>query len=754
MTNSSFQGNIEKTVDKSTPWWPKQKEPKKDNPNVVLILLDDLGFSHLGCYGSDIHTPNIDKLAYKGLRYNNFHTTAICSPTRAALLTGRNPHSTGVSFVAHHDSGFPNGRSKVSNETGLLSEILVEKGYSTFAVGKWHLTPGNEQSNVGPFNNWPLGRGFEHYYGFLEGATSQWYPDLVEDNRRVKQPKSPEEGYHLTEDLTDKAIHYIKDQKSAAPDKPFFCYLAYGATHAPHHAPKEYIDRYKGKYDKGWDQVREEWFNRQKELGIIPENTVLPPRNPDVPAWDSLTAEQKKLFARLQEAFAGFLEHTDVHIGRLISFLEEIDQLDNTVVVLLSDNGACAMGREEGAVNNWSESVAQQKESFENKLNRIHEIGSHLADNHYPKGWASIGNTPLKWYKSFVHAGGVKDPLIIHYPKGIKKSGEIRSQYHHVIDIVPTILNLLEIEPPKTIKGVQQKDIQGIDMSYTFNNPTQPTSKEVQHFEMIGNRAIWYKGWKAVAIHKADTSFEEDEWELYHVDKDFSESDNLADKYPDKLKELVNLWWKEAAKYDVFPLDGRSLANKLMDVKKHKRAIQGPIQRVFYPTSTRFHSSLAPDLRNKSFEIVIDLDRASEKEEGVLLAQGNQAGGYTLFIKNNYFNFEYNYDGVVRYLLTSTQLLTEGRQNLKFRFIRINDNEGIGQLFINDVPVGISEIKHTDSLGFSRGVLQIGQNEQSPVSKQYSSPFIYEGCINKVTYFIGNYAEDLEASLNLELATE
>ncbi|GCL71177.1 arylsulfatase [Paenibacillus naphthalenovorans] len=748
----TFQGVIGRTVEESVPWWPKPDKPSEGRPNIVIILLDDLGFAHLGCYGSDIHTPHMDALAAGGLRYNNFHTTAICSPTRASLLTGRNPHSAGVSFVSEYDSGFPHSRGKVRKDTALISEILLEHGYSTYAVGKWHLTPGKEQSNVGPFDNWPLGRGFEHYYGFLSGATSQWYPDLVEDNRRVPQPKTPEEGYHLTEDLTDKAIEYIRDHHSAAPDKPFFCYLAYGATHAPHHAPKEFIDKYKGKYDKGWDCTREEWFARQQALGIIPADAKLPPRNPGVKAWDELSADEQRLYARMQEAFAGFLEHTDYHIGRFIDFLKTIGQLDNTLILLLSDNGACAMGGKEGTVNSWNGLGTQ--ESFESKLKRIDEIGSPLANNHYPAGWAQVGNTPLKWYKSFVHAGGVKDPLIIHYPEKIKDAGAIRSQYHHVIDIVPTILELLHIEAPSVLKGVPQKPIEGVSLAYTFDDGSLPTRKEIQYYEMVGNRAIYYKGWKAVAAHKPDTPFEEDSWELYRVDEDYSEMNDLAGQKPEILRDLIDRWWVEAGKYGVLPLDGRSLAGKIRARKSVITQPAGPVRRKYYPSPSRFHASVAPDLRNKSFEIRVPLSRHTSEEEGVLISQGDGSGGYVLYIQNNRLVFYYNYSGIGKYTVISDQELPAGSIVLRLLMLNTGDNEGTVKMFIENRQIGEGTVGHTGFLGFAGGAFQIGRDDQSAVSPAYAAPFAFTGTIDHVAITLGAYDFDVEAAVIRELATE
>lgn len=748
-----FQGVIGRTVEESVPWWPDAVRPSEGSPNVAVILLDDLGFSHFGCYGSDISTPNIDRLAAGGIRFSNFNTTSICSPTRASLLTGRNPHSAGVSFVSEHDSGFPNCRGKVRKDTGLISEIVSQHGYNTFAVGKWHLAPGAEQSNAGPFDNWPLGRGFEQFYGFLGGATSQWHPDLVRDNHRISQPKQPEDGYHLTEDLTDQAIAYIRDQKSAAPDKPFFCYLAYGATHAPHHAPKEFIDKYKGKYDKGWDRTREEWFARQKELGIVPDNAELPPRNPGVKAWDALSADEQRLFARLQETFAGYLEHTDYHIGRLIDFLKNINQLDNTLVILLSDNGACAMGGEEGTVNSWTNFFGS-KESFESKLQRIDEIGSPLANNHYPAGWAQVGNTPLKWYKSFVHAGGVKDPLIIHYPEKIAGHGEIRHQYHHVIDIVPTILELIGLEAPDTIKGVPQQPIHGVSLAYTFDQPEAPTRKDVQVFEMVGNRGIYHKGWKAVAVHKPDTSFDEDEWELYHVDEDYSEIYDLAAVYPDKLGELVELWWTEAETYGFLPLDGRSLSAKVRSLRGSRKEPAGPVQRVYYPSETGFHNSIAPNIRNKPFQITADIDRPDLSAEGILAAQGDHSGGYAFFIQNNRLVFAYNHSNISRHVITSEEELPAGPVSLRFLLVKTREDEGIGKLFAGSRQIGEGHIADLSGLGYTNGLFQVGRNNQSPIHSSYQTPFVFGGKLHRVVYTLGGYEPDFEGAIALELATE
>ncbi|WP_413057808.1 sulfatase-like hydrolase/transferase [Sporosarcina sp. 179-K 3D1 HS] len=745
---------IGRTVDESTPWWPEEHASDSDQPNVVYIVLDDLGFSQLGCYGSDISTPNMDRLAAEGLRYTNFHTTAMCSPTRASLLTGRNPHSTGVSFVSELDTGFPNCRGKVRKDTAMLSEVLLEEGYNAFAVGKWHLAPGKEQSHIGPFDGWPLGRGFEHFYGFMRGATDQFHPDLVEGNQRVSQPKSVEEGYHLTEDLTDQAIHYIRTQKSEAPKKPFFCYLSYAAPHAPHQAPKEFIEKYKGKYDKGWDLTREEWFERQKEMGLIPQDTVLPPSNPGVKAWEELSKDEQRLYARMQEVFAGFLEHTDYHIGRFIDNLRDLGQLDNTLIVLLSDNGACGMGGEGGMVNSWTPSYNAVPEILEEKLARIDELGGPTANSHYPAGWAQAGNTPLKWYKTFTHAGGIRCPLIIRYPEKIKDPGAVRSQYHFVTDIMPTVLELISVEMPTEYKGVPQKPIQGTSLLYTLADGMKATRKKVQHFEIAGNRAIWNNGWKAVARHLPDTSFDDDVWELYDTVHDFTESNDLAAVYPEKVKELVALWWEEAEKYDVFPLDSRSLEQRLKLITQRREMPEGPVQRVYYASPAIHIGNQIPDLRNKIFQIEAELHRAGTGDDGVIVAHGDHSGGYTLFIQENRLVFHYNFSNLESYTIRSTAELPLGSYSITVTFAKTGDDEGIIRLFANGKQIGEGEIGHTFALGFSRSNFYIGQNGRSPVGSFYRSPFPFKGKLEKVSFTIEPYKEDLEALVLEELLTE
>jgi arylsulfatase A-like enzyme len=538
------KARIGRTAEESQPWWPELPRPRDGAPNVVVILFDDTGFSHFGCYGSTIDTPNIDRLAAGGLRYTNFHTTALCSPTRAALLTGRNHHSVGMRGLANWNTGFPNCTGGVAKSAATLAEMIRPQGYSTFAVGKWHLTPMEETSAAGPFDQWPLARGFDRYYGFLQGETDQFAPELYCDNHPIDQPRTADEGYHLTEDLVDQAIGMIRSQKSAVPERPFFLYLCFGATHAPHQPPKAFLDKYKGRFDEGWDATRQRWFERQKALGIIPADTELAPRNPGVDAWDSLPAEQQTLALRLQEAFAGFLDHTDSQVGRLMAFLEQIGERDNTVTMLMSDNGASQEGGAIGVIDTFKY-FNGIPETLEESMARLDEIGGPKSNTNYPWGWAQVGNTPGKRYKQNTHGGGIRDPLIVNWPAGIHDAGGIRTQFHHVTDITPTLLEIVGVHPPELLNGVAQMPVHGESLAYTFDagNRELPTRKQSQYFEMYGSRAIFSGGWKAVTFHKPGTPFDDDRWELYHLDSDFSECRDLAKEQPDRLAKMIELWW-------------------------------------------------------------------------------------------------------------------------------------------------------------------------------------------------------------------
>ena len=580
-TRPPFGGKIGKTFEDSTPWWPALEVPVAGTPNVVVVLLDDVGFAQFGCYGSDIKTPTFDALAAGGLRFSNYHTTALCSPTRAALLTGRNHHSVGMARIADRTSGFPGYNAEMSHEDGMISEILVRNGYSTFCVGKWHLTPPHEQQMGARRWRWPLGRGFERYYGFLGGETDQYYPDLVFDNHEVEPPRSPDEGYHLTEDMADKALLFINDARTAHPTKPFFLWFAPGACHAPHQAPASFIEPYRGQFDKGWDAWRDEVFARQVKSGLMPSDTVLSERPHWVPEWNSLSADERRLYARMMEVYAGFLTHTDAQVGRIVEHLKTTGEFDNTIFVVMSDNGASAEGGPKGSYNEvfFFNFVP---ESLEENLKRIDLLGTPEAHNHYPWGWAWAGNTPFKRWKRETHEGGVTDPLIVHWPKGITDRGGIRHQYTHAIDLMPTLLDVLKIEPPKEIAGVKQNPIEGVSFAHAFNNGGAATKHLTQYFEMMGSRAMYHDGWKAVVFHPMpavaydgsdpNLPFDKDQWELYNVANDRSESNDLAASRQDKLQEMIALWWKEAESHRVLPLNNQP--GKFGDRRHHRERDQ------------------------------------------------------------------------------------------------------------------------------------------------------------------------------------
>ncbi|MEO0247956.1 MAG: arylsulfatase [candidate division WOR-3 bacterium] len=746
-----FQGIIKTSYLDSTPWWREEKKAPDRAPNVLFIVLDDVGYSQIGCYGSLIDTPHIDAIAADGLRYNNFHVNAMCSPTRASLLTGCNHHAVGMGYLANFDLGFPSLSGNIDPRYGYISEALLENGYATFAVGKWHLCNQKHMNGAGPFHQWPLGRGFEKFYGFLNAATSQFYPSLVCDNHFVDPPQSPEEGYHLSADLVDKAIEYIGDQKSCYPEKPFFGYLSFGAMHAPHHAPREYIERYRGRFDQGWDAYREMVFARQKQLGIIPKNTVLTGHDYLAPPWDSLTDRQKRVFARFMEVFAGFLTYTDDQIGRLIKFLKKIGQYDNTLIVFLSDNGASGEGGPEGCFNEayhlmsmkWAGLVSDKE---------LELLGSPEAHNHYPRGWAWAGNTPLKMYKTWVHAGGVKVPLIITFPSKIKDRGGIRSQYHHAVDIYPTVLDVCGSELPETIRGVKQAPKHGISMVYTFDNPAAPRRRRVQYYEMLGNRGIWADGWKAVADHVISESFEKDRWELYNTDEDFAEAHDLADKYPEKVRELVDLWWHEAGKYGVLPML-ESYYKKAGGFDFNKSLRFSPVEHrskyVFYQQMTP--NSLSPRLANKSFVITVYLNH-KRGYDGTLLAAGENHGGYALYIKNNRLVFHYNYLADRHFRVESTREVPEGDITVGFQFVNTKPDRGVGRLVINGAPVGSLAIEAYPL--FSGGSFAVGRYAHSPIAREMKSQdyFRYPGTIDRVEINLEKPTDDNDIMLEIEQA--
>lgn len=730
MAERKFIGTVGRTVTETDYKYEIIEKRPKDAPNVVYIVLDDLGFAGLGCYGSNINTPNIDGLAAEGLRYNNFHTTAVCSATRASLLTGANHHEVGIASVVEMQTGCENAQGHIDSSYATLAEILREYDYSTFAAGKWHLS--QFQTPAGPYDDWPLGKGFERYYGFISAETDQYHPySLTRDNTFVPQPKEPKDGYHLSEDITDNAIDFIFNQKNSFPDKPFFLYLAYGAMHTPHHVPEKYIERYKGKFDQGWDEVRKQWFENQKKLGIIPENAELTERAPLVDAWDSLDDNHKKLYARYMEVFAGFLEHTDEQIGRVIDYLKSIGEFENTVIVLLSDNGASAEGGKEGRFNAFSgQDVTTVTDEAEFALKHIDEIGGEYSFNHYPTGWANALNTPFQWYKIWSHEGGIKDPLIISYPKLITDKGGIRGQYHHVSDITPTILDIIGVKKPEVIKGAVQKPFTGTSLKYTFESADVADEKHVQYYETFGNRGIYKDGWKAVVNHTFNDTYDEDEWELYHVAEDYSEKQNVAEKYPEKLRELQEEFFLEAGKHNVFPM-----------LKFPFHAAPEKIFQLFgefsLPESEQVYKNIfKPYVLNQrvntgnSFYISADINRKSREDDGIIFSKGDRFGGLVFYIIDNRLKFVYNANRFEYFEAVSDVELPVGEVNIRFNYDVLSKNEIDVTLLINGTEVGKTKItRRSYTEGFSTSIRAGFYTEVSP---EYSVPFEFKGDIEKI----------------------
>ena len=709
-----FGGRIGRYLSDSEPWWPERAHPGAEAPNVLVILLDDLGFSHFGCFGSTISTPNIDRLAADGLRYTNFHVTPLCSPTRAALLTGRNHHAVGMRSISNFDSGFPHMRGRITPRAATIAEMLRDEGYATFALGKWHLCPMTECSQAGPFDQWPLQRGFDRYYGFLDGETDQFHPELVYDNHWIDAPGRPEDGYHLSEDLVDKGIEFLHDSIGVRPDRPFFMYLAFGATHAPHQSPPEYLEKYRGVFDEGWDVWRDRWFARQKELGVIPPDTDLAPRNPGVEAWDDLTDNQRRLACRLQEAFAAFLEHTDAQVGRLLESLEHLGVAENTMVVLLADNGASQEGGPFGVLHEMK-FFNFLIETPDEAIHRIDEIGGPHSHSNYPWGWAQVGNSPFKWYKQNTHEGGVHVPLVVRWPRRITDSGGVRDQFHHVNDIVPTILEGIGIDAPAVHRGVEQLPVSGTSMLYSFDEASTPSRKTVQYFEMHGHRAIYADGWKAVTRHQPGTSFDDDRWELYHVATDRSEVHDRADERPELLQELIDLWWTEAEREGVLPLDDRGL--ELMGIRFTSHSPH-PVSRTYRyrPPMSPLPAQAAPAIGGRSWDMTAKVSH-TQGASGVLYATGTENSGMSFFVHDDRLVFDYNIFGV-HHVVISSKAVPAGAVQLVVRFRR-NGKTGSAILLIGDDEVGRLDIPFVMRTMSSVGP-SIGYDHGSPVGEAYS----------------------------------
>jgi arylsulfatase A-like enzyme len=774
---STFPGVVGRTADESAPAWPRPTRAVPGAANVLMVVLDDTGFGQLGCYGSPIETPNFDALASNGLRYSNMHTTALCSPSRSCILTGRNHHSNGMACITEFATGYPGYNGVVPFENGFLSEMLLGHGYNTFMVGKWHLTPSNQETAAGPYDRWPLARGFERFYGFLGGDTSQWYPDLIYDNHQVEPPARPEDGYHLTEDLVDRSIEFIADAKQVDPDKPFYLHLCFGATHAPHHVPKEWADKYAGQFDDGWDAYRERVFAKQKELGIVPADAELSRHDPDVPDWDAQPEPARRLFSRMMEVFAGFLSHTDHHLGRLLDFLREQGQLDNTIVMVISDNGASAEGGPTGTTNE-AQFFNNAQEPLEDSLEAIDEIGGPNHFNHYPWGWTWAGNTPFRRWKRETYRGGASDPFIVSWPQGIRRQGEIRTQYAHIIDMVPTVLDLLGIEPPATIRGVTQSPLQGVSFSHTLEDGEAPSKHHTQYFEMMGHRAIYHEGWRAVcpwpgpSFTEAGVGFgqpisaekltelDATGWELYHVAEDFAENHDVAQENRPKLIELIGMWYAEAGKYDVLPVDASGVERILTE--KPEAAV--PRDRYVYrPNTQSVPYNAAPRLLNRPHSITADVDLPEHGAEGVLLSQGTAAGGYSMFIQDGRLHYVHNYVGRGLYKVSTPDPLAPGAHQLRFEFEPTGQPDmakghgapGRLQLYVDGALTAEAEAPVTTPFMLNPGALTCGANPGSPVTPDYPSPFRFTGTLRTVTVDVsGELITDSESEMRAAMARQ
>ena len=751
------KGKIGKTYQESEQAWPELPAPPEGAPNVVIILLDDVGFGQVSTFGGPVPTPNLDKLAAKGLKYNRFHTTAICGPSRAALITGRNHHNCGSGFLAEWATGFPSYNTMIPRSTATMGRILKENGYNTSWFGKDHNTPDWESSVVGPFDRWPTGLGFDYFYGFIGGETHQYYPVLFENTQPVEPDKSPEEGYHFMTDMTDKALSWMRYSKSINPEKPLLLYFTPGAAHAPHHAPKEWRDKFKGQFDQGWDKVREETYQRQLEMGIIPPGTENTPRPEWCQEWDSLSADEKRLYARFMENFAGYLAFTDDECGRLLDAIAELPDADNTLIFfIVGDNGASAEGGFTGTINEVM-NLNGIPSSLEETLKHLDEIGDPNTEPHYPLGWAWAGNAPFQWVKQVAsHLGGTRNPMVVSWPAKIKDKGGLRSQFTHLIDIVPTILEVAGIPAPTTVDGIEQKPMDGVSITATFDDPTARPVRSRQYFEVFSNRAIYDDGWIACAQHTfpwrqdyAPGNWENDRWELYNLDQDFSEAKDLAAEYPDKLTQLKQLFDQEAEKYHLYPLDDRGSARIAVPKPPPGGADPNRKHFTYYAGATRLPETAAPNTKNRSHRIEIQID---EPGEGVLLALGGQSAGYVFYVKDGKPAYHYNWFERERTVITSSKSLPQGASTVGFEFTY--DGGGIGKggeavLYLDGEEVGRSRIPNTVAGRFGIDTFGVGADTGSPVGNEYQPPYAFSGSIKQVDI----YLEEAEAAHKEEEAT-
>ncbi|MDP2293633.1 MAG: arylsulfatase [Actinomycetota bacterium] len=729
MRSERFEGTIGRTLADSEPWYDELPAPPDGAPNVVLVLLDDVGFAQFGCYGSDIDTPHIDALAAGGVQFTNFHVTPLCSPTRAALLTGRGQHMAGMRSVSNFRSGFPSLLGHVSTKTATVAEVLRDQGYATFAVGKWHLAPMEECSAAGPFDQWPLGRGFDRFYGFLDGETDQFHPELVCDNHIIEPPASAADGYHVSEDLVDQLLKMVADSKGVRPDKPFFSYVAFGACHAPHQAPPAYMEKYRGRYDEGWDVTRQRWFEKQLATGVVPEGTQLAPRNPGVQAWADLPDNERRLGCRLQEAFAAFLDHTDDQIGRLVDGLRAMGQLDNTLFVLMTDNGASQEGGPFGVMHEMK-FFNLILETPDEAIDRIDDIGGPHSHTNYPWGWAQCGNSPFKWYKQNTHEGGVHVPLIVHWPQGVAadQRGTKRTQFAFAADVVATVYDLLGVEPPATYRGVPQKPVTGHSFATVLADPGAPATNTLQYFENAGSRALVRDGWKAVCKHDKDADYDTEQWELYHLAVDVSECNDLAAEMPDTLQQLIDLWWQEAAVHEVLPLDDRGI--ELFGVRHRPHSPHPESRRYVYrPPMSPMPGQASASVGGRNFDLTARVTRAAG-DAGVLYATGTENSGFSLFVQNDRLVFDYNaFDEHT--VIESSAPVPEGTTELAVKVRRHAGRLGSATIEIDGEEVGGAELPLLMRMISSVGP-SVGYDHGSPVSARYAAPFAFTGTLHEV----------------------
>jgi arylsulfatase len=738
-----FQGRIDLRAKDSKSDFPQPLRAPKGAPNVLLVLLDDVGYGATSTFGGPCNTPTLQRLADSGLRYNQFHTTALCSPTRAALITGRNHHSVHTACIMEAGTGFPGYDTVMGPDTATAAEVLRQNGYGTAWFGKNHNVPDWESSQAGPFNRWPTSLGFDHFYGFIGGDTNQWRPAVTEGTKPI-EPYLGNPDYNFDYDMADQAIKWIAMQKAVAPDKPFFCYYAPGATHAPHHPKKEWVAKYKGKFDQGWDKVREETFERQKKLGVIPPGAKLTPRAPGVPAWDTLGGEQKSVYARMMEVYAGYLEQTDHNVGRVIESIRRTGQLDNTIVIYVAgDNGASAEGSLQGLLNEMT-FFNGVPEDIKQVLARADDIGTWKTYNHYPVGWAHAMCTPFQWTKQIAsHYGGTRNGMVVSWPKGITAKGELRTQWHHCIDIVPTLYEVCGVSAPGVVNGVAQKPIEGVSLAYTFADGKAPSRRTTQYFEMLGNRAIYHDGWVACTTPPvppwspagADVDVIDGyNWELYHVDQDFSQADDLAKKDPARLRDLQLHFYTEASRYNVLPLDNSKTTR--LDPAIRPSLTRGRTSFTYYEGMTRIPEGAAPDTKNKSFSITADVE-TKDGTTGMIVTFGGLFSGWALYLDKGKPVFHYNFVDVAHYEVAGPGPVTAGKHVIRMDFAY--DGGGVGKggtatLLVDNAEVAKGRIERTVPIRISLDEgLDVGEDTGTPVNLSYDVPFRFTGRIERVT---------------------